>query len=260
MRILIVGDIHGHHQELATELWRVQNIYRISAAIQVGDFGLTKQNMEELKAKQTRFPVPLHVIDGNHEDHAWLAQAIKSEATKAWKEDFNLVYQARSSLEKFGSTLVGFLGGALHADRPQQLSMLGHSANYILRHERAQATELFNKERPSLIVSHSCPSRIGIGMCGSPKLAMSVQRYITAAGFDAGDANDCGEAELQRLWEGLDYRPRTWVFGHFHCMHQATVDSTHFACIDSPIGRTQQKKLAIWDSEEQRLLFCPYLG
>ena len=53
-----------------------------------------------------------------------------------------------------------------------------------------------------------------------------------------GREDDCGEVELSRLWSDLAYRPRAWVFGHFHRAHQATVEGTRFVCVsddlDSP--------------------------
>ena len=64
----------------------------------------------------------------------------------------------------------------------------------------------------------------------------------------------------RRNWAGCGststYKPRAWVFGHFHRAHQATVEGTRFVCVsddlDSP-GRT----LVIWDTEEKKLLLCP---
>ncbi|MFH1708409.1 MAG: metallophosphoesterase [Planctomycetota bacterium] len=256
MRVLIVGDVHGRHQALAAELRRVQSNYRIAAAIQVGDFGLTGPAMEQLGGERVRFPVPLHVIDGNHEDHAWLRRALRSGAAAAWAEEFNLVYQPRPSLAHFGSSTAGFMGGALHVDRPQRRGLLGGIPNYILRRQRAEAAALFNRTRPVLIVTHSCPTRIGIGLRGTPGLALGVNTHITEAGFDPGAPDDRGEAELERLWKELEYRPRAWVFGHFHRMHQAVIEDTQFICVDAKIdapGRT----LVIWDTEEQRLLACP---
>jgi predicted phosphodiesterase len=69
MRVLIVGDVHGQHQKLAESLRQAQTDFRIAAAIQVGDFGFYKDLMTQAREERIRFPIPLHVIDGNHEDH-----------------------------------------------------------------------------------------------------------------------------------------------------------------------------------------------
>jgi predicted phosphodiesterase len=251
MRVLIVGDIHGRHRQLADALRAAQTVYRIEAAIQVGDFGFDETSM----AQPVRYPVPLHVIDGNHEDHRWLRRALRHGAARDWREQANLVYQARPSVARMGSSKAGFMGGALHVDRPQKHNLLGGLPNYILRRHREQAVALFNRERPELIVTHSCPSRIGVGVRASPDLEHGVAEHIRGAGFDAGPQDDCGEAELAELWRGLRYRPRGWVFGHFHRAHEAVVEGTRFVCVGDDLAHLQRAPV-LWDTEEKKLLAC----
>ena len=254
MRVLIVGDVHGRHAKLAEVLRQAQADFRIGAAIQVGDFGFYKDLMA--REARIRYPVPLHVIDGNHEDHPWLRRALLSGASRAWNHELKLVYQPRPSLAQFGASKAGFLGGALHVDRPQKHNWLAGFPNYILRRNREHAATLFNHERQELIVTHSCPSRIGIGIQSSDEMQPGVAEHITAAGFDPGPPHDCGEVELSRLWCDLSYKPRAWVFGHFHRPHDTTIEGTRFVCVsddlDSPFRR-----LVIWDTEEKKVLLCP---
>jgi predicted phosphodiesterase len=256
MRVLIVGDVHGQHEKLAASLRQAQADFRIAAAIQVGDFGFYKDRMTQACEEGLRFPVPLHVIDGNHEDHQWLRRALLTGAGRAWTHALNLIYQPRPSVAQLGASKVGFLGGALHVDRPQKHNWLSGLPNYILRRHREHAATLFNEQRPELIVTHSCPSRIGIGIRSSAEMQPGVAEHITAAGFDAGPQDDCGEVELSRLWLDLSYRPQAWVFGHFHRPHQAIVERTRFVCVgedlDSPF-----RTLVIWDTNEKKLLLCP---
>jgi predicted phosphodiesterase len=256
MRILILGDVHGQHQELARRLREAQADFRIAAAIQVGDFGFYKNLLDQARESRLRFPVPLHVIDGNHEDHRWLRRALLLGAGRAWRDEMNLIYQARPSVASFGASRVGFLGGALHADRPQKHNALAGFPNYILRRNREHAVALFNQQRPELIVTHSCPSRIGVGVQGSAEMQPGVAEHITAAGFDAGPEDDCGEVELERLWLDLTYKPCAWVFGHFHRPHQATVDGTRFVCVSDDLD-SPSRALVIWDTEEKKILLCP---
>ncbi len=259
MRILIIGDVHGRHRELADVLRQVQTDYRIEAGIQVGDYGFYKDAMARAGKEPVRYPVPLHVIDGNHEDHGWLRQALRHGAAKRWQQESNLIYQPRPSVARFGASKVGFMGGALHVDRPQRHNLLSGFPNYILRRHREQAVALFNRERPDLIVTHSCPSGIGIGVHGAPDLEQGVAEHIRAAGFDPGPPDDCGEAELSRLWHDLDDKPRAWVFGHFHCAHEATVGGTRFVCVRDELG-TLSQGLVLWDTEERKLLTCRLWG
>ena len=252
MRILLIGDVHGQHAQLAEALRQAQTDYRIAAAIQVGDFGFYEQFM----ARPVLYPVPLHVIDGNHEDHHWLHRALRSGAAKRWEKEANLIYQPRPSVAQLGATKVGFMGGALHVDRPQKHNLLSRFPNYILRRQREHAAALFNRERPDLIITHSCPARIGIGLCCVPDHEQGVAEHIRAAGFDPGPGEDCGEQELSRLWCDLHYRPRAWVLGHFHRANQVAIKGTRFVCLDDNLV-SPDRALAIWDTEEKQLLHCP---
>ena len=253
MRVLIIGDVHGRHEKLAEVLRQVQTDFGIAAAIQVGDFGFYQEPMARLKQERIRFPVPLHVIDGNHEDHGWLWRALLTGSARAWKEEANLIYQPRPSVVRLGASKVGFMGGALHVDRPQRHNLVSHFPNYILRHHREQAAVLFNLEQPDLIVTHSCPAGIGIGVRGSPDLEHDIAEYVVGAGFDPGPQDDCGEVELSQLWRELRNPPRGWVFGHFHSAHAAVVAGTLFVCVGDDLDALRQR-LVLWDTEEKKLL------
>ncbi len=256
MRVLIVGDIHGRYGQLAAALREAQVNYRIDAAIQVGDFGFTRDGLRGLRQERLRFPLPVHAIDGNHEDHAWLHRAVLLGAPRAWQQELNLVYQPRPSVVALGGSHVGFLGGALHVDRPQRHNVRSGFPNYILQRQRERAAALFNRERCELIVTHSCPAGIGIGLRASSEHEHTVGLHVQGAGFDPGPVDDCGEVELGRLWEQLEYRPQAWVFGHFHRAHQATIGGTRFFALDDQID-APSRRLAIWDTEEKKVLICP---
>jgi len=249
MRVLIVGDVHGQHRELAEVLRQVQTDLGIAAAIQVGDFGFDAEHMAQLP----RFPVPVHVIDGNHENHAWLRRALLTGAANAWQKEANLIYQPRPSVAWLGKSKIGFMGGALHVDRPQKHNLLSRFPNYILRRHREQAMALFNREKPELIVTHSCPAGVGIGIRCSPELEAGVAEHVVKAGFDPGPPGDCGEVELRELWRELIYRPRGWAFGHFHRTHEALVEGTHFVCVGEELSGTA-RALWLWDTDERKLL------
>ena len=253
MRVLVIGDVHGRHLPLADVLRQAQLDYRVGAAIQVGDFGFSKAAWG---AQTVRFPLPLHAIDGNHEDHRWLRQAVRQGLADRWTAESNLIYQPRPSIAVIGGLKVGFLGGALHVDRPQRHSLLTGWPNYILRQQCDRAAKLFNREHPDLLVTHSCPAGIGIGMHGTQEQQPGVAEHIAAAGFDPGPQDDCGEAELGRLWRALDYRPRAWVFGHFHTLHRAEIKGTQFTCVSDDLT-SPTRRLVLWDTEEKKLLFVP---
>jgi predicted phosphodiesterase len=252
MRVLIVGDVHGQHERLATHLEAGRRSLGIEAAIQVGDFGFEERAM---KACRAPYPVPLYVIDGNHEDHQWLQRALESGADDMWRSRLQLFYQRRPSVARIGGATVGFIGGALHVDRPQRHNRAAGLPNYILRRHADEASALFNEARPDLIVSHSCPSRIGIGLAGAEELQWGVIDHIVSAGFDPGPSEDCGEAELSRVWRTLTRRPKAWVFGHHHRQHAVAIDGTLFVCVGDV--ESSESQPVIWETETLALTTGP---
>ena len=253
MRVLIVGDSHGQLEAFARCLRQAVLDHTIGAAIQVGDFGFFASVLAEFRARGGRFVVPVFAIDGNHEDHTWLAARVADGTAEQWREECNLTYQPRGSILALGSSKVGLLGGAFHVDRPQEHGRGGGFPNYIRREDRLRALENFNHERPQLIVTHSCPTRIGVGVKGSPLFEPWVRVYVTNAGFDAGPQDDCGEPELTKLWHGLAFSPRAWVFGHFHQPHRTEVEGTRFVCLSDDLG-IPARAMVIWDTESRKLL------
>jgi predicted phosphodiesterase len=248
MQVLIVGDVHGQHRRFADLLTDCRDRLGIEAAIQVGDFGFTASGFADLRE---RFAVPVYAIDGNHEDHHWIQAAIGAGEPARWREQLDLHYQGRATTALVAGSQVGFLGGALNVDGPQRHNQATGLPNYILGRHTDAAIVAFNAARPPLIVSHSCPAGIGIGLTGPLELRLGVLDYIVGAGFDPGPIHDCGEAELTRLWLGLAYRPAAWVFGHHHRLHSTTVRETHFVCVGEAESSWQQPVL--WDGDAQVL-------
>ncbi|HAT11559.1 MAG TPA: hypothetical protein DCS97_13415 [Planctomycetes bacterium] len=134
--------------------------------------------------------------------------------------------------------LVALAGGPLHADRPQE------DGNAIADGDIAAALAAAAVRPPDLIASHSCPAGIGIGMSGSPAMAMLAAQHISGAGHDSGPADDCGEPALTRLWHSLPRKPTLWTFGHFHRSHEARVGGTRFLAL--PEGDPDQPVL--WEA------------
>ncbi len=246
MRLAILGDAHGNWNALNAQLIQARDYLGVEAAIQVGDLGLDRQTLEDFARTTRRFALPMHAIDGNHEDHAYLARAIRRGTIRLWAEQMNLFVQPRGSTIRVGESTVGFVGGALHVVHPQQHGLLSGAPNYLTRKQALMAAELFNRERPTLVVTHSCPSGIGIGMRGTPAFDLGLFENVIQAGFDPGPVGDRGESALRLLWDHLEYKPNTWVFGHFHVEWSVQIGETRFACAPTVESRS---RVLWWDSD-----------
>ena len=224
MRIALAGDVHGDFGLLEERLRRARDEQGVEAAVQVGDFGFYPDRLPD--PAPFHFPVPVYAVCGNHEDHAFLTRAQADGLTARWAER-NLVYQPRASVVQAGPLTIGFIGGALHMNQPQRR----HGGNVITPDQVDRAAGLFAEARPEIIVTHSCPAGIGIGMRSAPELAWGVAEHVLLAGYDPGPHHDCGEQQLARLWRHLPYRPRLWCFGHFHQHRDVSVEGTRFLCL-----------------------------
>src|SRR5476651_2682718 len=145
MKILFLGDCHTAWHRLIDGVGHGVSAYGIDVAIQVGDFGFFPSKMTMLLSGWTgRFPVPLHVIDGNHEDHAWMMKQKLSGTYDLWITEKNTIVHDRGSVASIGGTTFGFCGGALHADRRQHGSIDKGTTNWLTNRQADRAADAFN--------------------------------------------------------------------------------------------------------------------
>jgi len=227
MKILVLGDVHGNFYDVEFILAQAVSKFGIDMCIQVGDFGFYPRTFASYSKK---FQVPLFAIDGNHEDHDWLKKNVQ---INDWKETRNLTYIPRGTTWELDDLKIGFLGGACNVDRAQEGSTKRKTTNYPLNSEILDAIKKFNDlGQLDILITHSCPHSIGVGMHGHPVFLESVEKYITRPlGVSTGPLHDCGEETLRVLWNGLKIKPKQWIFGHFHCYHQKQVQNTMFTCV-----------------------------
>lgn len=281
MLILILGDSHGRLDLVHQACVRAQANYGIEAAIQVGDFGLFPKVLHKFFHEgPRRFSVPLHVIDGNHEDHGWLTTCRANGTLTEWQAA-NLNFHARGTIGDIGGLRIGFLGGALHADRRQEWEGQWKStadggvlqgkrwvprdpawANWVTKGDVERSIASFSAKLPDLIVSHSCPAGIGVGMVGAVPLIEDVKRFVTRAGHYGGPFRDCGEGNLREVWDRLQARPPLWIFGHFHRIHDRMVAGTRFVCVGSSDGSdgVKDRKPILLETMKRALHLDPALG
>lgn len=164
-----VGDTHAAWHRLYDGVHLAFREHDIQIAIQVGDFGFFKkyEPFPLGHGYHFRLTVLLHVIDGNHEDHKWLRNRIDDGTSRRWADEQNIVFQQRGSTVLFN----GFCGGSLHADLHREGSIDRGTTNWLTNREAERAADAFIREMVDLIVTHSCPHSIGVGMAGNPYLA-----------------------------------------------------------------------------------------
>lgn len=238
MRLALLGDAHGDLAALARQAARAAAA-GAAAALQVGDLGFAPGLLGP-GCPLPRLPIPVLALCGNHEDHAFLRRARADGLAARWAER-GLVYQPRGSHLRLDGCPCLFLGGALHADRPQE----GPGGNRIGPEDLATALAAGAIAPPDLVASHSCPAGIGIGLRGSEALALSASRHIAQAGHDGGPADDCGEPALAELWRRLPRQPRLWVFGHFHRPWRRQIEGTCFLALPD---LAQDAPPPLWDT------------
>lgn len=129
-RVLVVGDVHGEIRHLRNAMARAADL-EVDAIVQVGDCWLADANWHDHDPEEAAFmwaahdsPLPLVVVDGNHE--AWLAlaryqQTPAAQAAVASRRPLHLGgslwWAWRGSVWRWGKARCGALGGAVSPDR-----------------------------------------------------------------------------------------------------------------------------------------------
>ena len=128
--VLVAGDVHGDTTNLADAIDRAVNV-GVDAVVQVGDFWLADSYWSRLNPLECEFmwtahdsPLPIVVIDGNHEVWPALgryALTAAAQAATAARRPLHLggsIWWAwRGSTWKWGGCRFGALGGAVSPDR-----------------------------------------------------------------------------------------------------------------------------------------------
>ena len=226
-KIILLGDVHGKW-EVANKFinYAIQE-FDVAFAIQLGDFGFYKEICAIYKS--FRFPIPLYVIDGNHEDHS----LITDENINYWAKNNNIHFIKRGTVWNLFGCKMGFVGGALNVDRRQYGTPGTSTCNYVTLEEAKEYANVFNAfGKLDFIFAHTCPHSIGVKMVGDSSFTRSIYWNIKQPlGLDTGELTDCGEPALTELWKNLTEKPSHFVFGHFHNYHEKQVRETRFNCI-----------------------------
>lgn len=255
-----MGDVHGNWQSLFMAMDYAMNNIGIDAVFQVGDFGFYPgaiKTLIHLKKPYEFDKIPIHFIDGNHEDHKYLFEANKKNL-----EENNIFFHPRGSIWEVDGKKIGCMGGAFNVDRPQEVHVIEKEdgmvqriiSNYPMQDDIdafADKVNAIGEDRLDVMVTHGCPGGVNVGVKGSRYFLESAQEFIVEHGHAPMIYNlgDVGEYPLTRLWNSIEYKPRKWVFGHYHKIVYSYVDGCTFHCISCCDTRFDDFHFFIYDTE-----------
>lgn len=246
-KYLILGDVHAKWVSMAQLIRVIVEKNKIDGVIQCGDFGIFPFYIKTLKQciHKYKLNVPIYFVDGNHEDHYFLHREMSHKSLNK----SGVFYQKRSTITVLGGRTIGWVGGALHVDRKQEDA---HGLpNYVSQDDVANYLLAESEiDHLDLMVTHSCPGDIGIGLPGHPMFQYGVNLFISQAGHKASPVYDIGEMALTDLWNKMKYKPKNWVFGHCHKHHDRIIDQTHFYCVGEA---DDNKAVYFWNTDNNEI-------
>jgi Icc-related predicted phosphoesterase len=199
-----LGDIHGAWGMLNEILKRHKDI----PSIQVGDLGLGFVNSYTFLNQRTglwetkggikdpkEFPKKFRFIRGNHDN------------PEVCRKHPN--YLGDYGVDK--ETGIFFVSGAWSIDVNYRTPDIDWWYEEELDYPELQKViELYEKTKPSVVVSHTCPS--------------SIAKLLAGGNFHGSKT----ENALETMWE--IHKPKYWIFGHWHMVWRKNILGTDFIC------------------------------
>lgn len=222
MRIGFIGDTHGNWNDLYRAIDRVAEA-GAEKIVQVGDFGYWDFALPTLKLE-----VPVHFIDGNHEQFPLLLDKISPSRLTPQEIQENLFYIPRGTILNWGGTVFGFLGGGFSVDNKFRKD----GFDWFSIEERPKDSEALPiiKHKPDFMVTHDAPSEAVFYM------GITLQHK--------SEEDDNSRAVLQKVLDGA--KPKFWVHGHYHGQYSARVGDCKIvglACAPDAIVFDTEKNL-----------------
>jgi hypothetical protein len=212
MRVLLMGDTHGHWGRINKTITDL----RPDVLIQLGDFGyfpnLVKYNpCYHLEPRQTQ----IRFLDGNHEDHEELAK-FRGENPAAHEVCPGVYYQERGSfMDLPDGRRILFMGGADSIDKGFRTPGFDWFPQELIGQDDL---DRLPDCKIDIVCSHTAPKRFGIK-----------QKFLKRhGGQDYGP--DPSEDALDYVFE--KYKPRWWFFSHWHERMFGENDGCQWFCLD----------------------------
>lgn len=193
----IIGDVHGK----VNTYWKLT--HQVESSIQVGDFGFKKKHDWFLKHID---PNNHKVVFGNHDHYPYVE---REHSTGHFSYDeVTGIFTIRGAKTR---DKTGIDSNFEYFERTEGVDLFEQDEQ--LNHQQfADAIDLFEKVKPSIVVSHDCP--------------LEVARAL----FDPWDGGKSFTTQgLQACFEA--HQPDIWLFGHWHRSKDEKIDGTRFVCL-----------------------------
>lgn len=181
MKQVFLGDVHA----------KIDEIPCISNLIQVGDMGV---GFREINKEM--LPPNFRFIRGNHDSPDLC------KLHPCYLGDYGYLPEG-----------IFFFSGALSIDKHLRKENVDWWRDEELGYrEQQEAAEIYEKEKPMVVVTHTAPYEISRFILGGEKVQGNTEKY------------------LQFLFDL--HKPRFWIFGHFHESRVIQVKDTTFVCLE----------------------------
>lgn len=213
MKILFIGDVHAKFGYLMS----LVNGSDADVVIQCGDFGIWTDAVKGLGLPaqyHVNFNKPVYFVEGNHDNHAWLAWAKENMPRSSYGGvalTDNIIWMPRGHRCEIGGKKFLFCGGADSVDKAYRLQwypetwwpgeVIGESV----------LDSVGDGEEFDFVVTHDRPSL--------------VTQYL-----DHGVLPGKSAQVLDRLSEKV--RAKEWFHGHWHLREEAVLNGTHYVGLD----------------------------
>ena len=218
--VLVVGDIHGTEMHLRAAIDLAVDL-GVGAIVQVGDFWLSDRHWSRHGPNEASFmrtahdsPVPIVVIDGNHEAWPTLAMCLFTQAGRdavASRRPLHLGGQIwwawRGSVWQWAGLRCGALGGAVSPDR----------RDHAVRRWRWPEEATTQEDLDRLCANTDIEFDAGLDVLfthDAPAQVRNLKGGITGIPWETQQATNDVRGLLARAVEHT--QPRLVIHGHWH--------------------------------------------